>query len=119
MSVKTWVKWGVVLSSLVAVQACGGGGEICDRLEEVGQDIQACSGVDSDENNDGDTDELESCEAALKSCTDEDKAKYNAFFDCYEKAGSCDKDAYQEWLTKASACTAQLEGLSDNCAGVQ
>jgi hypothetical protein len=97
------------------VAACGGG-PICQRADRIFAD---CSD-ETDRSAEDRRADIEECAADLDEfCTAEDRAKYDAWLDCWRKSDlgcptditNTESEEYQTMLD----CDAELEGRSETC----
>ena len=100
-----------LLPLALLLSACGGGA-ICARYQRTFADC-------TDETDDERKETLAACEEDIEAlCTAEDRAKYDAWLDCWRKSDlGCPADITTESddFQAMADCDAELEGRTDAC----
>ncbi len=102
------------LSCLALAVLSGCGGSICTRARDVakakaGNCTVAFTPSDSD---------VQRCENSLANCTADDRAKVNAFLDCYEKVPACQAGSELSFGLSVAGCAPSLQGVSGACNAI-
>ncbi len=107
----------ISLFAVVTMTAVGCGGSICDRAagfnNTVKTKVSACptlSGIVSTS-----TFDKAKCETGAKSCTSDDNATINKFFDCIDKVPNCVAGQEAAFASASQACSASITSVSAAC----
>ncbi|QAT82948.1 putative lipoprotein [Corallococcus coralloides] len=116
------ILFGLAAMASLTLTACGGG-DFCDRNEDLSKDLEAkaeeCGVTDSDKPTDEEIEAAtKACKTALDSCSDADKDLLDEALDCVEKVESCsDKSEAEQtsFFLAIATCYSKAANVSAAC----